>query len=108
MTKQDFLFLDARSGEMSEVMNVVDGSSEMMLQVGQLGEDEVKLTVQGRADLLSDDWQPIMAVDLSHVETVVEITAAGLYFVPIGGIMQVRVSNGGTAGTVKVYGRINV
>lgn len=106
MTRQDFLFLDARSGGESQELRVTEGSQEMTLQVELLSGSTCNLTVLGRADILEEAWQAIFAVDLTHLDAVTSITKDGIYSIPVSGIMGIKIVNGGTAGTVKAYGRV--
>lgn len=106
MTRQDFLFLNAKSGGESKVLRVTEGSADMTLQVELLSGSSCNLTVLGQTDILANEWEPIFAVDLTHLDAVTEITQEGIYSIPVGGIMGVKIVNSGTAGAVKAYGRI--
>ena len=106
MTRQDFLFLDSTSGAASNELRVTEGSEELTLQVELLSGSSCSLTVMGRTDILADAWQPLFAIDLSHLDAVTEIVEDGIYSIPVGGIMGVKIVNGGTVGAVKAYGRI--
>lgn len=106
MTRQDFLFLGARSGGESQELRVTEGSEEMTLQVELLSGSECNLTVLGRTDILEEAWQTIFALDLSHIDAVTAITQPGIYSIPVAGIMGVKIVNGGSAGTVKAYCRV--
>lgn len=106
-TNQDFLFLDETSGAESNVMKVAEGSVDMTLQVESLGEDAISLVVQGRVDEQSEDnWQPICALDMTHIDAVTTIVAEGIYAIAVGGVREVRIVNNGTVGGVKAYCRI--
>lgn len=104
MITQDFLFLDSTSGTYSNELAIIPESEEMTLHVEALS-GTPNLTIQGKVDAMGD-WQMIGAVKLSDYSVVATIVSDGVYSVPVAGVQRVRIHNSGTAGTIKVYGRI--
>lgn len=105
MAYTDFVFFDESSaGNYSTVFRNMLDQGELVLHVELLSGSAVDIDIECQVDIESDDWEPLFAVDLSHIDAVTKITLPGIYSIGMNGIRKLRLKNNGTAGSVKVYG----
>ena len=99
----DFVFLDAGSASTtSNTFYVPYGADEVVLQVKSSGSPDV--TVQGKTDRDNGDWVNMAVIGRSDFNLAEKITANGIYSVAVSGIREMQVVNGGSAGSVTVFG----
>jgi len=103
MILQHFVFFDSSStGTTSNTLAVPIDAEALSVQV--TGNSSIDITVQGKADSESGNWTTLSVLNLNGFGTASKITADGIYMIGCSGLTQIRVVNGGTAGSVKVFG----
>ena len=103
MYLQDFVFLDDSSTTGTSNPLLVNSKAET-IKLSVEGANTLDITVQGKVDIKSATFFDLAVINLSDFSTSESITASGLYAVDAQGIKEIRVVNGGTAGSVKVMG----
>lgn len=99
----DFVFLDTGSTvTTSNTFYVPYDADEVVLQV--TGDSTIDVTVQGKTDTENGDFITLSVINHTGFDTAAKIEAAGIYSVMAGGIRQMQVVNGQSAGSVTVFG----
>ena len=99
----EFVFLNASSASTtSNTFYVPYGADEVVLQVKSSGTPDV--TIKGKTDRENGDFVTLSVINLTGYEVSEKITANGIYSVAAGGIREMQVVNGGSAGSVTVFG----
>lgn len=100
---QEFMFLDENSTSTTSGEFEVGGGFQT-LSLSVYSASSVSVTVQCLLTDGSTTWMNVAAVDSKTSESATTITANGIYNVDATGVDKFRVINGGTAGSVKVFG----
>lgn len=106
MVLRSFLFLDDTdsTGE-SNPISCTNGK-QLALNVELITSGEsIDLDVMGQIDL-DGDYQTLGVISAIDFATASSISAEGIYFIPVDGIIRVKIVNNGTAGSVKVFGTL--
>lgn len=99
----EFVFLDSSSAATtSNTFYVPYGADEVVLQVKSSGTPDV--TVKGKTDRENGDFVTLSAINQTGYKLVDKIEANGIYSVAASGIREMQVVNGGSAGSVTVFG----
>ena len=99
----DFVFLDTNStSTTSNTFYLPYDAGQVTLQV--TGSSTIDVTVKGKADTENGDFETLSVIGCADYATAAKIEAAGIYVVPAAGIRQMQVVNGGSAGSVTVFG----
>lgn len=100
----EFVFLDSTStSTTSNTFYVPYGADEVVLQV-KAGSGSPNVTVKGKTDRENGDFVTLSAINQNGYSLVSTITANGIYSVAASGIREMQVVNGGSAGSVSVFG----
>lgn len=100
----EFVFLDATStSTTSNTFYVPYGADEVTIQV-KAASGSADITVKGKTDRENGEFVTISAINLSGYSLVSKITENGIYCVAASGIREMQIVNGGTAGSVTVFG----
>lgn len=102
---KDFIFFDETSTDtISNPMCNPNRGEELVFQVTG---DDVNIIMYGIADIKEEDEvHPLMCINLTDMSVNNEIREAGIYVAPAQGISRFICENNGTAGSVKVYGKL--
>ena len=99
----DFVFLDTGStSTTSNTFYVPYGADTVVLQVTSGGTPDV--TVKGKADRDNGSFETVGVISMADYSAAAKIEADGIYIVPAAGIREMQVVNGGSAGSVTVFG----
>lgn len=106
MILSDFVFFDLNNtSTTSNVCYVANGNS-LVVQVSQTGSDAINITLEGKVDIDSNTWATLACVDSASLATKNSIASTGIFIIPISGISHIRATNAGTAGAIKMYGKV--
>lgn len=98
-----FVFLNTSSTTTtSSTFYVPYGAEEVVLQVKSSGTPDI--TVKGKVDRENGDFVTLSAINMTGYQTVDKIAVNGIYSVAASGIREMQVVNGGSAGSVTVFG----
>lgn len=103
MINKTFVFLDDTSTTTTSNPLIIANNNMLTIQVEASSTPDV--TVYGLTDVEAVG-QHMAVIDCATLKVVETITSAGNYFLPVTGISQVYVENNGTAGSVKIYGKL--
>lgn len=106
MILSDFLFFDlGKTDIVSNTLYNTNGES-LILQVSQTGSDAINITIEGKSDIESNTWGLLGCVENSTLSIQNDIKSTGIFTIPISGINYIRANNMGTAGEIKLYGKV--
>lgn len=99
----NFVFLDTNSTDTtSSTFYVPYGADTVVVQA--TGASTLDVTIKGKADTENGSFIALAAVNQTDYSVAESITAAGIYSVAAGGIREMQVVNGNSAGSVTVFG----
>lgn len=101
MVLSDFLFFDENSTQTTSNEWKISGrADDVMIQVDG---DNVDVTVEAMIDIYAN-YESVAVVSMDDFSTNNKITKAGLFLIPASCIQSIRLTNNGTAGSVRAYG----
>lgn len=99
----NFVFLDTSSTDTtSSTFYLPYGADTVVVQTSGAG--AMSVTVKGKADVENGGFVALAAVSQTDYSVKETITTAGIYSVAASGIREMQVVNGGSAGSVTVFG----
>lgn len=110
MVTQTFLFLDENSTATSNTL-VVSNGRNLTLSVASTTSPvgAVSIAIYGKVDVNSDEVYVLGCINKDTLVTVsgtTGIAETGIYTLDVTGISQIYIQNNGTAGDVKVFGKL--
>ena len=104
MINKTFVFLDDTSTTTTSNPLIITNNNLLTIQVESATTPNI--TVYGKTDVDATTGTVLAVINSATLNVVESITAVGNYFLPVTGISQVYVVNGGAAGSVKVFGKL--